>query len=168
MVITLDNGQTITIYEQGNLLKQIEPYIDKEIFDLLEEKFGFIQTTYKDFNLVQYGDELIGQTIKCCNVGNGCDLENSIIATEEGNALIFNADIDDDCINVRSYTKEQLDRKLVKDSYFRKELQDNDIVDKNYVQKLLDIEKWKAKEEEKKLKEKRYAEYIKMKKEFEN
>jgi len=41
-------------------------------------------------------------------------------------------------------------------------------VDKEYVQKLLDIEKWKSKDEEKKLKEKRYAEYIKMKKEFEN
>jgi hypothetical protein len=64
-------------------------------------------------------------------------------------------------------TKEQLDRSLVKDSYFRKELIDNNIIDKNYVQKLLDIEKWKAKDEEKKLKEKRYAEYLKMKKEFE-
>ena len=168
MIITLDNGQTITIYEQGNLLKQIEPYIDKEIFDLLEDKFGFIQTTYKDFTLVKYGDELIGQTIKCCNIGNGCDLENSIIATEEGNVLILNAECDDDYINIKALTKEQLDRMLVRDSYFRKELQDNDIVDKNYVQKLLDIEKWKAKDEERKLKEKRYAEYIKMKKEFES
>jgi len=166
MVITLDNGQTITVYEGGNLLKQIKPYIDKEIFDLLEEKFSFIQTTYKDFNLVKYGDELVGQTIKCCNVGHGCDLENSIIATEEGNALILNAYLDDD-VSVAALTKEQLDRKLVNDSYFRKELLDNNIVDKNYVQKLLDIEKWKVKEEEKKLKEKRYAEYIKMKKEFE-
>jgi len=26
MVLTLDNGQTITIYEQGNLLKQLKPY----------------------------------------------------------------------------------------------------------------------------------------------
>lgn len=40
MVITLDNGQVVTIYEQNNLLKQIEPYIDKEIFDLLEDKFS--------------------------------------------------------------------------------------------------------------------------------
>jgi hypothetical protein len=168
MVITLDNGQTITIYEDGNLLKQIEPYIDKEIFDLLEEKFGFIQTTYKNFNLVQYGDELIGQTIKCCNVGNGCDLENSIIATEEGNALILNADCDEDnYINVKALTKEQLDKRIVKDSYFRKELLNNNIINENYAQKLLDIEKWKSKEEDRKIKEKRYAEYIKMKKEFE-
>jgi chromosome segregation ATPase len=42
MVLTLDNGQTVTIYEQGNLLKQIEPYIDKEIYDLLEEQYGEI------------------------------------------------------------------------------------------------------------------------------
>lgn len=167
MVITLDNGQIITIYEDGNLLKEIQPYIDKEIYDLLEEKFGFIQNTYKDFNLVKYGDELVGQTIKYCNIGNGCDLENSIIATEEGNALIFNVDCDDDYINIRALTKEQLDSKLVRDSYFRKELSDNNIVDKEYVQKLLDIERWKVKEEEKKLKEKRYSEYLKMKKEFE-
>jgi peptidoglycan hydrolase CwlO-like protein len=40
MVITLDNGQTVTIYEQSNLLKQIEPYIDKEIFDLLYDRFN--------------------------------------------------------------------------------------------------------------------------------
>ena len=58
-------------------------------------------------------------------------------------------------------------KKLVNDSYFRKELLDNNMVDKNYVKKLLDIEKWKVKDEERKLKEKRYAEYIKMKKEFE-
>jgi peptidoglycan hydrolase CwlO-like protein len=40
MVIQLDNGQTVTIYEQGNLLNQIESYIDKEIFDLLYDKFN--------------------------------------------------------------------------------------------------------------------------------
>jgi hypothetical protein len=34
------------------------------------------------------------------------------------------------------------------------------------VQKLLDIEKFKSKEEERKVKERRYAEYLKMKKEF--
>jgi septation ring formation regulator EzrA len=39
MVITLDNGQTVTIYEDNNLLKQIEPYIDKEIYDLLYDEF---------------------------------------------------------------------------------------------------------------------------------
>lgn len=166
MVITLDNGQIITIYEDGDILKQINEYIDKELYELLEEKFGFIQTTYKDFNLVKYGDELVGQTIKCCNIGHGCDLENSIIATEEGNVLILNAYLDDD-VSVTALTKEQLDRKLAKDSYFRKELLDNNIVDKSYVQKLLDAEKWKAKEEERKVKEKRYTEYLKMKKEFE-
>jgi hypothetical protein len=167
MVITLDNGQTVTIFEQGNLLKQIEPYIDKEIYDLLEDKFGYIQNTYKDFNLVQYGDELIGQTIKCCNIGKDCDLDNAIIATEEGNALIFNVNYDYDYFNMTVYSKEQFDKHLVKDSCFRKEIQDNNIVSKDYIQKLLDIEKCKSKDEEKKLKEKRYAEYLKMKKEFE-
>jgi len=168
MVVTLDDGQVVTIYEQGNLLKQIEPYIDKEIYDLLEEKFGFIQATYKDFNLVKYGYELVGQTIKHCEIGHGSVLENSIIATEEGSILILNGDCDDDnYIDIKALTKEQLDRQIVKNSYFRNELIDNNIIDKSYVQKLLDIEKWKAKEEERKVKEKRYAEYLKMKKEFE-
>lgn len=40
MVIQLDNGQTVTIYEDSNLLKQLEPYIDKEIYDVLEDKFA--------------------------------------------------------------------------------------------------------------------------------
>lgn len=44
MVIQLDNGQTVTIYEQSNLLKQIEPYIDKEIYDLLEEQYGDVKS----------------------------------------------------------------------------------------------------------------------------
>lgn len=52
MVITLDNGQTITIYERGNLLKQIKPYIDKEIFDLLEEQYG-------DINDLEFENEVL-------------------------------------------------------------------------------------------------------------
>lgn len=171
MVLTLDNGRAITIYEQGNLLKQIEPYIDKEIYDLLYDKFGFIQNTYKDFNLVKYGYELVGQTIKHCEIGHGSVLENSVIATEEGNVLVLNGscsgDDYDSYIDITALTKEQLDRQIVKNNYFRNELLDNNIIDKSYVQKLLDIEKWKSKEEERKIKEKRYAEYLKMKKEFE-
>jgi chromosome segregation ATPase len=52
MVITLDNRQTVTIFEQGNLLKQIEPYIDKEIYDLLEDKFnGVDELAYQNETL---------------------------------------------------------------------------------------------------------------------
>lgn len=43
MVITLDNGQTVTIYEDGNLLREIQPYIDKEIYNLLENAFGGVE-----------------------------------------------------------------------------------------------------------------------------
>jgi hypothetical protein len=39
MVLALDNGQTVTIFKDSNLLKQIEPYIDKEIYDLLYDEF---------------------------------------------------------------------------------------------------------------------------------
>lgn len=44
MVITLDNGQTVTIYEDSNLLRDIQPYIDKEIYDLLENAFGGVES----------------------------------------------------------------------------------------------------------------------------
>jgi chromosome segregation ATPase len=47
MVITLDNGQTVTIYEDNNLLKQIKPYIDEEIYDALEGQFGSIDSDLK-------------------------------------------------------------------------------------------------------------------------
>jgi hypothetical protein len=40
MVITLENGQTVTIYEKQNILPQIKEYIDKEIFELLEDSFN--------------------------------------------------------------------------------------------------------------------------------
>jgi predicted nuclease with TOPRIM domain len=44
MVLILDNGQTVTIYEQSDLLKQLQPYIHKEIYDLLEEQYGDIDS----------------------------------------------------------------------------------------------------------------------------
>lgn len=40
MMITLDNGENVLILEQQNILPQIKDYIDKEIYDLLEEKFS--------------------------------------------------------------------------------------------------------------------------------
>ena len=43
MIITLDNGQTVTIYEDSNLLREIQPYIDKEIYEVLENAFGGVE-----------------------------------------------------------------------------------------------------------------------------
>jgi uncharacterized protein YhaN len=43
MVITLDNGQTVTIYEDSNLIREIKPYIDKEIYEVLENAFGSVE-----------------------------------------------------------------------------------------------------------------------------
>lgn len=44
MIITLDNGQTVTIYEDGNFLREIQPYIDKEIFDALHDKYDDVES----------------------------------------------------------------------------------------------------------------------------
>lgn len=44
MVLTLDNGQAITIYEDGNFLREIQPYIDKEIYDALYDKYNDVES----------------------------------------------------------------------------------------------------------------------------
>jgi chromosome segregation ATPase len=38
MVITLNNGKTVTVYEKQNILPQIRDYIDNEVYELLKEK----------------------------------------------------------------------------------------------------------------------------------
>jgi predicted RNase H-like nuclease (RuvC/YqgF family) len=35
MVITLDSGQTVTIYENQNIFPQIKEYIDSELYELI-------------------------------------------------------------------------------------------------------------------------------------
>ena len=44
MVLTLDSGQTITIFENDNVIEQIKPYIDGEIYNLLSEHYRGIDT----------------------------------------------------------------------------------------------------------------------------
>lgn len=168
MVIILDNGQTVTIYENNNLLKQIEPYIDKEIYDLLEDKFGFIQKPSHKINVVKYGDELIGQTIKYCEVTHNGDIDHNVIATEEGTILMFDINnCDDEYANLKTYNQEAFNRVITNYKYIRDELLQNDIISKEYVDKLLEEEKQKQDEKKAKEKEQKYQEYLKLKKEFE-
>lgn len=49
MVLTLDNGQTITIYEQQNIFPQIKEYIDIELYELiLKKSTGDLGETIED------------------------------------------------------------------------------------------------------------------------
>ena len=57
MVIKLENGQTITIYEDGNLLREIQLYIDKEIYDLLENAFGSVEADLERLDKLE--DEMV-------------------------------------------------------------------------------------------------------------
>ena len=57
MVITLDNGQVITVYEDGNLLREIQLYIDKEIYDLLENAFGSVEADLERLDKLE--DEMV-------------------------------------------------------------------------------------------------------------
>ena len=70
MVITLDNGQTVTIYEDNNILPQLRDYIDKELYELILKKAT--------------GD--FGETIE--------DLENEIAKLEDYNERLNDDNID--------------------------------------------------------------------------
>jgi len=54
MVLTLDNGQTVTIYEDGNVLKQIKEYIDSGLYDLLENTFGSVEADLDRLDILEY------------------------------------------------------------------------------------------------------------------
>lgn len=171
MIITLDNGQSITIYEQNNLLKQLEPYIDKEIFELLNDKYSYLSDSIPSENikLVTRGEDLIGNTIRYCNLNNLCDLDQIIIATNEGNIMVSDIEGGGEytCPSANCYNKPRFESKIVRDRYFRQELLENNIVGKDYVEKLLKEDELKTKQLEEQRKNEKYQEYLKLKKEFE-
>lgn len=176
MIITLDNGQAITVYERQSILPQIQSYIDKEIFELLVEKFGISEQplSLNGIRIVTNSDEMIGETIKYSNIVNNCDLDNVIIATNEGSLLIANIDGGDECSCTSAScikSEEQLKYKIFADSDVRNELLLNNIISKEYVDQIkqereIRLEK-EAEERKKKCKKEKYQEYLKLKEEFE-
>lgn len=169
MVITLDNGQSITIYENNNLIKQLKYYIDKEIYELLDDKYGVIEQPLSSSNIriVTDSEEMIGETIKYSNIVNYGDSNNVIIATNEGGLLI--ASIDEyTCASVNCIkNEEQLKRKIFADSDIRDELLLNNIISKEYFEKIKNERETKLQQEESERKKRKYEEYLKLKKEFE-
>lgn len=173
MTITLNNGQTVTIYEkQNNLLRQLEPYIDKEIYKVLEDKYGFIDTPLCEngLKIITNTDEIIGETIKYCNLINNGDLDDVIIATNEGSLFIGSIVGGDEysCASVSCIKNEaQLKYKIFANRDVIQELLENNIIDKEYINKINQEREERLKKEEEKRKEQKYKEYLKLKEEFE-
>lgn len=171
MIITLDNGQSVTIYEDNNLLKQLEPYIDKEIYELLNDKYSYLSDSIPSENikLIACGEDFIGNTIRYCNLNHLGDLDQIVIATNEGNIMVLDIDGGDEysCASANCYNKSRFESKIVRDRYFRQELLENNVVGKDYVDKLLKEDKLKNKQLEEQRKHEKYKEYLKLKKEFE-
>lgn len=171
MVITLSNGESITIYENYNLLKQLEPYIDKEIYELLNKECSFLNNSIscENFELVAHGEDLEGATIKYCNLNNGCDLDEIIIATHEGYIMI--ADIDDgsdySCPSAYCYNEKRFKSKIVNNKHFREELLNNKIITKEYIEQLLKEDEIRQKKLEEKIKKEEYETFLKLKEKFE-
>ena len=172
MVITLDNGQPITIYENNNLIKQLKPYIDKEIYELLDEKYGITEQPLSSngIRIVTDSEEMIGETIKYSNIVNNGDLDNVIIATNEGSLLIVNIDGGDgySCASASCIkNEEQLKYKIFADSDVRNELLQNNIISKEYFEKIKQEREKRLQQQEAENKKVKYEEYLKLKKEFE-
>lgn len=172
MVLTLNDGQSITIYENNNLIKQLQPYIDKEIYELLDEKYGSIEKPLSSSNIkiVTNSEEMIGETIKYSNIVNCGDLNNIIIVTQEGSLLIADIDGGDEfgCASASCIRNEkQLKYKIFANSDVRNELLQNNIISKEYVEKIKQERETELKQQEAERKKRKYEEYLKLKKEFE-
>lgn len=172
MVITLNNGQSITIYENNNLIKQLKPYIDKEIYELLDEKYGVIEQPLSSSNIriVTDSEEMIGETIKYSNIINYGNLDNIIIVTNEGSLLMGSIDGGDEysCASVNCIkNEEQLKRKIFGESDVRNELLQNNIISKEYFEKIKQEREKRLQQQEAENKKVKYEEYLKLKKEFE-
>lgn len=84
MVITLDNGQTVTIYEDSNLLREIQSYIDKEIYNVLENAFGGVESNLERLDTLE--EESVDKEVEYgCLSDKYNDLEDKYDALYEEN-----------------------------------------------------------------------------------
>lgn len=171
MILKLDNGTSVTIYENSNVIRQLKPYIDKEIYELLESKYGS-KEKYINSNLkiVTYTEGLEGETIKYCNLFDKGDLDDIIIATNEGSLFIGNVEGGDEysypsinCIR----NEKQLKYKIFGNTDVRNELLKNNIINQEYINQINLEREQRLKDEEKAREKQEYEKYLKMKEKFE-
>ncbi|WP_252251258.1 hypothetical protein [Clostridium sp. VAP52] len=166
MVLTLNNGQSITVFENQNVLRQIKDYIDEEIYKLLEYKYGFLENNMNNLYILNDFDDLEGRRVKYCSVA---EYDYSYFCTFDGAILMFRT-FDDE------FTSEICDENRFKQVLLNYEWIRNDLINHNVIStqcideiKREQAEKNKAREEAYREEEKKrkYNEYIKLKAEFE-
>ena len=116
--------------------------------------------------LVKDGEDLRGKVIKYCNICHGVDgNEYNILATEDEYLMMYNVDYDNGiikCYNEQSFKTAVLVWQCLRNELLPEEIITND-----------EILEWKKerdnnlKERDKKIKQRRYEEYLKLKQEFE-
>lgn len=166
MVLTLNNGQSVTIFENQNVLRQIKDYIDDELYQLLEYKYGFLENTnLNELCILTDFDDLKGRKVKYCSVAES---DYSCICATDGALIIFKI-FDDESVEICN--EDRFKNILLYDSWVRNDLLDHNIISTQYIdeikreQEVKDKAKKLAyKEEERKRK---YNEYLKLKAEFE-
>ena len=168
MILQLQNGESITIYEDDDILKQLQSYIDPEIFNLLYRKFGQNESikNLKDLYMITGVEELCGKKILYADY-----YDNYLILKTNDNCILIAevySDSEDAVAYINFYNENLLKKNIKHDIYLKKQL----IRDNVIPQKIMNqIDEEIKKENEKRLqqeKERRYKEYLKLKEEFEN
>ncbi|NFH01372.1 hypothetical protein FC831_13975 [Clostridium botulinum] len=166
MVLQLNNGQSITIFEDQNILRQIKDYIDNEIYDLLEYKYGFLENNMNNLYILNDFDDLEGRQVKYCSVA---EYDYSYFCTFDGAILMYRTF--DDEFNSEFCDENRFKQILLNYEWIRTDLINHNVISTQYIDGLKreQEEKNKArehayKEEERKRK---YNEYLKLKAEFE-
>ncbi|OSA95664.1 UNVERIFIED_ORG: hypothetical protein B2H93_04385 [Clostridium botulinum] len=163
MVLTLNNGQTITIFENQNVLRQIKGYIEDEIYKLLEYKYGFLESPISnELCILTDFDDLKGRKVKYCSVA---EYDYSYFCTTDGAILMFRTF--DDEFNSEFCDENRFKQILLNYECIRTDLINHNIISTQYIDKLKIEQEEKNKVREQKERKRKYNEYLKLKEEFE-
>lgn len=114
---------------------------------------------------ISNGENLIGKTIKYCNIVNGSDgNEHNIIATEEGDIMCFNVGYENGTIETYS---EKMFKSAMHREWLVKDLLQHGVINQDILDKW-ELERKEAREkQEQTIRDYKYKEYLKLKEEFE-
>lgn len=167
MVLTLNNGQSVTIFENQNVLRQIKDYIDDEIYNLLEYKYGFLEPPLSnELCILTDFDELKGRKIKYCSVH---EYDYSYFCTFDGAILMFRTF--DDEFNSEFCSEKRFKQILLNYEWIRTDLINHNVISTQYIDELKREQEAEDRAREQIYREverkRKYNEYLKLKEEFE-
>lgn len=167
MVLTLNNGQSVTVFENQDILRQIKDYIDDELYKLLEDKYGFLENNNSsDLCILSDFDDLKGRRVKYCSVA---EYDYNYFCTFDGAILMFRTF--DDEFNSEFCSEKRFKQILLNYEWIRTDLINHNVISTQYIDEIKreQAEKNKAREEAYREEEKKrkYNEYLKLKAEFE-